>query len=75
MAYYTVRAAETAGLTADAMRLEVKDGKQGCIVINDSYNSDISSLGIALDFMARRQDDKSLNCTPLIFSLRSRLKK
>ncbi len=50
-----------------AMRLEVKDGKQGCIIINDSYNSDISSLGIALDFMARRQDDK-LRSRTLILS-------
>lgn len=50
-----------------AMRLEVKDGKQGNILINDSYNSDISSLGIALDFMARRHDDKSRSRT-LIFS-------
>ncbi len=41
-----------------AMRLEVKEGKQGCILINDSYNSDLSSLGIALDFMARRHDEK-----------------
>lgn len=41
-----------------AMRLEVKEGKQGCVLINDSYNSDISSLGIALDFMARRRDEK-----------------
>jgi len=49
-----------------AMRLEVKDGKQGCIVINDSYNSDISSLGIALDFMARRHDDKSRERTLIL---------
>ena len=49
-----------------AMRLEVKDGNQGCIVINDSYNSDISSLGIALDFMARRQDDKSRSRTLIL---------
>ena len=49
-----------------AMRLEVKDGKQGCIIINDSYNSDISSLGIALDFMARRQDGKSKNRTLIL---------
>ena len=49
-----------------AMRLEVKDGKQGCIIINDSYNSDISSLGIALDFMARRQDGKSKNKTLIL---------
>ena len=37
-----------------AMRLEVKQGQYGCILINDSYNSDINSLDIALDFMQRR---------------------
>ncbi len=37
-----------------AMRLEVKQGQRGCTLINDSYNSDINSLDIALDFMARR---------------------
>ncbi len=42
-----------------AMRLEVKQGQHGCIIINDSYNSDINSLDIALDFMQRRQDVSS----------------
>lgn len=37
-----------------AMRLEVKEGKNGCVLINDSYNADIASLDIALDFMERR---------------------
>ena len=37
-----------------AMRLEVKEGQHGCTLINDSYNSDINSLVIALDFMQRR---------------------
>lgn len=37
-----------------AMRLEVKEGKNGCLLINDSYNADIASLDIALDFMERR---------------------
>ena len=37
-----------------AMRLEVKEGQRGCTLINDSYNSDINSLDIALDFMQRR---------------------
>ena len=41
-----------------AMRLEVKEGQHGCTLINDSYNSDINSLDIALDFMARRADNK-----------------
>lgn len=38
------------------MRLEVKEGKHGCTVINDSYNSDLASLDIALDFMGRRSE-------------------
>lgn len=41
-----------------AMRLEVKEGRRGCTLINDSYNSDLSSLDIALDFMNRRPDDQ-----------------
>jgi len=39
-----------------AMRLEVKEGQHGCTLINDSYNSDVNSLDIALDFMSRRPD-------------------
>ncbi len=39
-----------------AMRLEVKEGRHGCTLINDSYNSDLGSLDIALDFMSRRPD-------------------
>ncbi len=39
-----------------AMRLEVKEGQRGCVLINDSYNSDINSLDIALDFVQRRAD-------------------
>jgi len=38
------------------MRLEVKEGRHGLTLINDSYNSDINSLDIALDFMLRRPD-------------------
>lgn len=39
-----------------AMRMEVKNGRNGCTLINDTYNSDIHSLDIALDFMSRRPD-------------------
>ncbi len=46
-----------------AMRLEVKDGINGCTLINDSYNSDLKSLEIALDFMNRRQDRKDRRFT------------
>ena len=41
-----------------AMRLEVKEGQHGCLLINDSYNNDINSLDIALDFMARREGNQ-----------------
>lgn len=41
-----------------AMRLEVKEGRNGCTLINDSYNSDYNSLDIALDFMNRRPDSE-----------------
>jgi len=37
-----------------AMRLDVRQGKNNTILINDSYNSDINSLNIALDFLAQR---------------------
>ena len=37
-----------------AMRLEVKEGQRGLTLINDSYNNDLQSLDIALDFMSRR---------------------
>ena len=49
-----------------AMRLEVKEGQHGCTLINDSYNSDINSLDIALDFMSRRVSDQ--RCRTLILS-------
>ena len=39
-----------------AMRLEVIEGRAGCTLINDSYNSDFNSLDIALDFMNRRPE-------------------
>jgi alanine racemase len=34
-----------------AMRLELKEAINHCSLVNDSYNSDINSLGIALDFL------------------------
>ncbi|MGI6242565.1 MAG: bifunctional UDP-N-acetylmuramoyl-tripeptide:D-alanyl-D-alanine ligase/alanine racemase [Prevotella sp.] len=49
-----------------AMRLEVKEGRHGCTLINDSYNSDINSLAIALDFMNRRPDHKGRRRTLIL---------
>ena len=40
------------------MRLEVMAGRNGCTLINDSYNNDPDSLRIALDFMARRPNEE-----------------
>ncbi len=34
-----------------AMRLEVKEGINNSIIVNDSYNSDVNSLSIALDYL------------------------
>lgn len=49
-----------------AMRLEVKLGQHGCTLINDSYNSDIHSLDIALDFMNRRPDHRGRRRTLIL---------
>lgn len=53
-------------LEAVAMRLEVKEGQRGCTLINDSYNNDIKSLDIALDFMARRPEHSGLRRTLIL---------
>ena len=47
-----------ASLSPIAMRLELKDAVNRCTLINDSYNSDINSLSIALDFLIRQDQHK-----------------
>ena len=37
-----------------AMRLEVMEGKKGCMIINDVYSNDLTSLQAALEFQKRR---------------------
>ncbi|TKG94839.1 bifunctional UDP-N-acetylmuramoyl-tripeptide:D-alanyl-D-alanine ligase/alanine racemase [Puteibacter caeruleilacunae] len=37
-----------------AMRLEIKQGINSCVLINDSYNSDVNSLSIALDLLENK---------------------
>lgn len=44
-----------ASLSPVAMRLEMKEGVSNCSIINDSYNSDIGSLTIALDFLNQQK--------------------
>lgn len=53
-------------LEAVAMRLDVRQGKNNCIVINDTYNSDINSIKIALDFQQQRKAGQSLKKTLII---------
>lgn len=48
------------------MRLEVVQGINDCILINDSYNSDIQSLEIALNFQTRRMPEKDMKKTLIL---------
>ena len=47
-----------ASLAPIAMRLELKDAINRCSIINDSYNNDINSLSIALDFLVQQNQHK-----------------
>ena len=49
-----------------AMRLEVKEGQRGLTLINDSYNNDVNSLDIALDFMNRRPEQEGKRKTLIL---------
>lgn len=42
-----------------AMRLEIKEGVNDSVIVNDYYNSDISSLSIAIDIMDRQSAGKT----------------
>lgn len=46
-------------LQAVEMRLELKQGKNNCTLINDTYNSDITSIEIALNVL-NQQDKKKI---------------
>lgn len=48
------------------MRLDIKQGINNCQLINDTYNSDINSLDIALDFQQSRRVDKGQKCTLIL---------
>lgn len=53
-----------------AMRLEQRKGINQCIVINDSYNSDLDSLQIALDFLTQQEvsENKTLIISDILQS-------
>ena len=41
-----------------AMRLTLKEGINNCSLVDDSYSSDLSSLGIALDFLQQQNQHR-----------------
>ena len=41
-----------------AMRMELKEGINNCSIINDSYNSDLNSLEIALNYLDQQNQHK-----------------
>lgn len=43
-------------LSPVAMRLELKEGTNNTTIINDSYNSDLESINIALDFLVQQKN-------------------
>lgn len=50
--------AHMAALQPVSMRLELRSGINDCTIINDTYNSDITSLRIALDYLDQQAQHK-----------------
>jgi len=59
---HEVIASRMAALQPIAMRLELRQGNNNCSIINDSYNSDLTSLSVALEFLEqqKQQPNKTL---------------
>jgi len=53
-----------------AMRLEIKKGINGSMLINDYYNSDINSLGIALSVLNRQAEKDQLQRIVILSDIR-----
>jgi alanine racemase len=51
-------ASRFAHLPSVAMRMELKSGVNNCTIINDSYNSDLNSLSIALNYLNQQNQHK-----------------
>lgn len=49
-----------------AMRLELKQGINNCTLINDSYNSDLGGLSIAMDFLSSQAKNTGLSQTLIL---------
>jgi len=52
---HEIIARQIATLPTVALRLEQVPAINGCTLINDSYNSDLTSLSVALDFLMQQQ--------------------
>jgi alanine racemase len=53
-----------------AMRLEIKEGINGCFIIDDTYNNDLAGLTIAVNFLdqQKRKDKKTIIVSDLLES-------
>jgi alanine racemase len=45
-------------LPSQSMRLEMKQGQQDCVIINDTYNADLNGLLTALEFLGMQSDSR-----------------
>ncbi|MGQ7868055.1 bifunctional UDP-N-acetylmuramoyl-tripeptide:D-alanyl-D-alanine ligase/alanine racemase [Sunxiuqinia sp. sy24] len=57
-------------LQAVAMRLELKQGVNGCTLINDFYNTDINSLEIALQFLNQQTSSSDQRKTVILSDIK-----
>jgi alanine racemase len=57
---------KTESLEPVAMRLELKQGINNCTLINDSYNSDLGGLSIAIDFLNSQSRNTGLSKTLIL---------
>ncbi|MGL4993551.1 MAG: bifunctional UDP-N-acetylmuramoyl-tripeptide:D-alanyl-D-alanine ligase/alanine racemase [Bacteroidales bacterium] len=53
------------------MRLELKEGRAGCQIINDSYSLDMSSLETAVEFLNRRSNNSQMRKCVILSDLNS----
>ncbi len=59
-----------AKLETIAMRLEIKQGINNCLLINDYYNSDLNSLAIALSVLQQQAAKSHLRKTVILSDIR-----
>lgn len=61
--------ARVAGIESVGMRLEQKEGHNGCTIIDDAYNADITSLEVALDMLYVMGGRRRLSRTVILSDL------